>query len=88
MRFLLFAASCLMTSFAAPPRWAAQQAAFSLADRLINDPRVPSLTPYGLNLPPQLDPTRMFSSARRSESRSPVIPISGELASSRRRSSR
>lgn len=26
----------------------------SAADRIVNDPRVPSLRPYGLNLPPQL----------------------------------
>ena len=32
----------------------AAQAQGSMADRIINDPRVPSLRPYGLNLPPQV----------------------------------
>ena len=33
---------------------AAVPAAAQGADRIINDPRVPALTPYGLNLPPQV----------------------------------
>ena len=33
---------------------AAAQGASGSADRIINDPRVPALTPYGLNLPPQV----------------------------------
>lgn len=41
-------------------------------DRIINDPRVPSLTPYGLNLPPQIrsDKGVQFGKAMR-------IPLSG-----------
>ncbi|HWK34760.1 hypothetical protein [Sphingomonas sp.] len=45
----------------------AEAAAASAADRIINDPRVPSLTPYGLALPPQVrsDKTVQFGKAMR-----------------------
>ena len=46
-------AVALLASAPAVPTVAAQ-ATGSMADRIINDPRVPSLTPYGLNLPPQI----------------------------------
>jgi len=50
----------------APPA-TAQDKAVPLADRLVNDPRVPALTPYGLNLPPQVrgDKTVQFGKALR-----------------------
>ena len=44
-------AVALAAGTAATPTVAAAQAAGSMADRIINDPRVPSLRPYGLNLP-------------------------------------
>lgn len=49
---LLAAALFAMPLLAAASPAAAQ--AGSMADRIINDPRVPSLRPYGLNLPPQI----------------------------------
>jgi len=52
MRFTRFAALCLSAPLAASPPVAAQQAAPSLADRIVNDPHVEALSPYGLNLPP------------------------------------
>jgi hypothetical protein len=54
MRAKLLAAALFACSFppAAVPTAAAQ--AGSTADRIVNDPRVSSLTPYGLNLPPQV----------------------------------
>ena len=46
---------------------AAGSSAGSMADRIINDPRVPSLRPYGLNLPPQVrdDKAVQFGKAMR-----------------------
>lgn len=43
------------------------QEAPKAADRIINDPRVPALTPYGLNLPPQVktDKAVQFGKAMR-----------------------
>lgn len=52
MRFVPLAAICLVP-LAAPPSTAAQQAP-SMADRIVNDPRVDALNPYGLNLPPAI----------------------------------
>lgn len=61
---LLAAALCLSTLAAAPPRAAAQQ---GMADRLVNDPRVEALRPYGLPLPPapRADKTVQFGKALR-----------------------
>jgi hypothetical protein len=54
MRFAPLAALCLTAMLAASSPVAAQQAAPSMADRLVNDPRVEALSPYGLNLPPAI----------------------------------
>ncbi|VVT15128.1 conserved exported hypothetical protein [Sphingomonas sp. EC-HK361] len=43
-----------VASFAVADHPAAAEAAPSAADRIINDPRVPALTAYGLALPPQV----------------------------------
>jgi hypothetical protein len=50
---LLAAAIALAASAATVPTVAAQ-AADNSANRIINDPRVAALAPYGLNLPPQV----------------------------------
>lgn len=52
MRFVPLATLCLTLSFAAPLVVTAQQAAPSIANRLVDDPRVEALNPYGLRLPP------------------------------------
>jgi hypothetical protein len=46
---------------------AAAQEAQSASDRIVNDPRVAALTPYGLNLPPQIrsDKAVQFGKAMR-----------------------
>lgn len=54
VRFLLALALGATTALAAADHPAAAQAAPSAADRIINEPRVPALIPYGLNLPPQV----------------------------------
>lgn len=51
MRFAFLAALCLTTLLAAPSVVTAQQAAPGMADRIVNDPRVEALNPYGLNMP-------------------------------------
>lgn len=47
-------AALLFTGAAALPTAVVAQAAGGMADRIINDPRVPALRPYGLNFPPQV----------------------------------
>jgi len=71
MHNVRIAATCL-TVLAASPVWAAQQAAPALAQRIINDPRVEALNPYGLNLPPAIraDKKVQFGKAMR-------IPLTG-----------
>ncbi|WP_116092201.1 hypothetical protein [Sphingomonas crusticola] len=67
---LALVAALVLTNAAATQPVAAQAA--SAADRIINDPRVPSLTPYGLNLQPQIrrDDGVQFGKALR-------VPLSG-----------
>lgn len=62
LRSLLAALSLLA---AAPP--AAAQEGGSASDRIVNDPRVPALTAYGLNLPPRIrdDKAVQFGKAMR-----------------------
>jgi len=62
LRFLLAA-----LALAAAPVAAAAQEGQSASDRIVNDPRVPSLTAYGLNLPPQIrsDKAVQFGKAMR-----------------------
>lgn len=62
LRSLLAAVSLLV---AAPP--AAAQEGGAASDRIANDPRVPALTPYGLNLPPRIrdDKAVQFGKAMR-----------------------
>ena len=59
--------AALSVSALAAPVAATAQAAPSMADRIINDPRVSSLRPYGLNLPPQVrdDKAVQFGKAMR-----------------------
>lgn len=49
---LLLAAALVASGLAVTDRPVAAQDAGSVESRIINDPRVASLTPYGLNLPP------------------------------------
>lgn len=72
MRPAPLAALCLTALAAAPPFAVAQQAAPALADRIVDDPRVEALNPYGLNMPPAIraDRTVQFGKAMR-------IPLSG-----------
>lgn len=51
MRLTALAALCLTAPLAAASSAAAQG---SMADRIVNDPRVDALNPYGLNLPPAI----------------------------------
>lgn len=62
LRSLLAALSLLVV---APP--AAAQERESASDRIVNDPRVPALTAYGLNLPPRIrdDKAVQFAKAMR-----------------------
>lgn len=53
-RFLLGLALAVTTTLAAADHPVAAQAAPNTADRIANDPRVPALIAYGLNLPPQI----------------------------------
>lgn len=53
-RFLLALALSASSLAVADRPATAQAAAPSAADRIINDPRVPALVAYGLNLPPQV----------------------------------
>lgn len=54
MRMALKAALCMMILPAAAPGVAAAQAAPTMADRIVNDPRVEALNPYGLAIPPPI----------------------------------
>ena len=65
-RFLLVLALPVAVALAVADRPVAAQAA-SAADRIANDPRVPALIAYGLNLPPQIrdDTTVQFGKALR-----------------------
>ena len=54
MRASLLTALCLPVLVAAPYGAPAQQASPSMADRVVDDPRVEALSPYGLNLPPAI----------------------------------
>ena len=65
MRISHLAAILAFACTAAVPAVTAQTG--GAADRIINDPRVPSLTPYGLNLPPQVrdDKSVQFGKALR-----------------------
>jgi hypothetical protein len=71
MQRRLFLAVALLAC-AVPGSPAAAQDAGGAGDKIINDPRVPSLIPYGLNLPPQVrsDKNVQFGKALR-------IPLEG-----------
>ncbi|WP_404337104.1 hypothetical protein AB2M62_01215 [Sphingomonas sp. MMS12-HWE2-04] len=65
-RFFL-AATALLSALAVPGSPGAAQSAGGAGDKIINDPRVPALTAYGLNLPPQVrdDKSVQFGKAMR-----------------------
>lgn len=52
MRLIALAALCLTLSPAAPAATAGAQDAAAMAERLVNDPRVEALRPYGLPIAP------------------------------------
>ena len=67
MRKALGAALCMTLLAAAAPGAAAAQAAPTMADRIVNDPRVEALNPYGVRIPPAIraDKTVQFGKAMR-----------------------